>query len=98
MQALNIFQYLDIHKNGDVVFKATILEFYDPLTIDNKLKQMKNMYPEAFKYSPQNYLIPIGNPNINNYSYIGCFPDNSHKHNISKKRCLIRTSMYLLCI
>ena len=85
MQALNIFQYLDIHKNSDVVFKATISEFYDPLTIDSKLKQMKNMYPEAFKYSPQNYLIPIGNPNSNNYSHIGCFPDNSHKHDISKK-------------
>ena len=59
-QALEIFKYSDIHKDGNLAFKPAISEFSDPLTMDRKIKQMKKMYPDLFEYSQPNPPPPRG--------------------------------------
>ena len=73
VQALHIFKYFDIHKDSDLEFNPAISELSEPITIDRKIKQMNNMYPEAVKYSPPNDLPLIVNP-----IHVSCFVDSNH--------------------
>ena len=90
MQALQIFNYLRIHKDSDLVFNPEIYEFSDPLTIDIKIKQMKKMYPDSFKYLPPNSPPPIGNP-----IHVSCFIDSNHADD--KITCRYQYGIILYC-
>ena len=63
----------DIHKDSDLGFNPAISELSEPITIDRKIKQMNNMYPESVKYFPQNAL-----PLRVNSIHVSCLVDSNH--------------------
>ena len=73
VQVFHIFKYLGIHKDTYLGIKPTIYELLEPLTINRKIKQTNNMYPDTVKDFPQNYLPPIGYP-----IYVSYFVDSNH--------------------
>ena len=72
-QALHIFKYLDIHKENDLAFNPSIAEFADPMTVKEKVRQMKEMYPDAVEDHPPNAPPPRGRS-----VRVSCFVDSDH--------------------
>ena len=69
-QSLHLFKYLGIHKDSDLAFNPEISKFSDPLTINSKIKQIKNMYTDAVEYFPPNAPPPRGKS-----IQVSCFVD-----------------------
>ena len=54
VQEFQIFEYLDIHNDSDLVIIPGISKFSDPITINIKIKQINKIYIEAVEDLPPN--------------------------------------------
>ena len=64
-QVIHVFKYLKYHSRSKCVFDSTYVNINDnPLPLEeqsaNKAKFMKEMYPDAIEYKPQNAPKPKG--------------------------------------
>jgi hypothetical protein len=85
-QALHIFKYLDIHKEGFIAFDPAYLDlsFPDGKESDDpetKALVMKDFYPDAEEYLPPNAPEPMGLP-----VQVNTFVDADHAGNLVTRR------------
>lgn len=93
-QALHIFKYLDIHKESFLSFDPTYLDLESPLDAElnpeNKIKAMKEFYPDAMEILPTNAPEPRGLP-----VQINCFVDADHAGDTVTRRSRTGILIYL---
>ena len=89
-QALHIFKYLDIHKKNELAFDPAYHEVGDTTETREKLKAMKEMYPDAVEELPPNAPPPRGN-----VLELSCFVDSDHAGDTKTRRS--QTGIILYC-
>lgn len=73
VQALHMFKYLEIHNQNELALDPAYHDVVDPQFVEEKIKRMKQMYPDAQEDIPPNAPAPRGN-----VIELNCFVDSDH--------------------
>jgi hypothetical protein len=90
LQAIHVFKYLDIHSKNELAFDPAMHEIDDPNETERKMKNMREMYPDAQEDMPPNAPEPRGNP-----IQVNCFVDSDHAGDRISRRS--QTGIILYC-
>ena len=90
LQALHIFKYLEIHNDNELAMDPAYQDVEHPDIINQRIANMKQMYPDAVEDIPSNAPEPRGNP-----VQINCFVDSDHAGDKVTRRS--QTGIILYC-
>ena len=90
VQALHMFKYLEIHNQNELALDPAYHDVVDPQFVEEKIKRMKQMYPDAQEDFPPNAPAPRGN-----VIELNCFVDSDHAGDKVTRRS--QTGIILYC-
>ena len=85
-----MFKYLEIHNQNELALDPAYHDIVDPQFVEVKIKEMKQMYPDAKEDFPPNAPAPRGN-----VIELNCFVDSDHAGDKVTRRS--QTGIILYC-